>query len=421
MSTQNVFEIPLKAGELDPTYGSKGSALVDGSNVVGLAVWTSEGPDKGKVVGVATQGAEFKLFRLDLNGQLDKRFGSDREGGVATGYTTWSFGNPASTTSAVTDLMIVDNKIVLTGRVRDNPVASANHPAAARFNADGAIDLTFGKSGVFTFNEPAPVAGETTRSAQVTATRPQAGSVLFAVNNSGITPYRDWGLLIQLTPMGELDTAFNGQGYVFFKNANESTRAVSAVTLANGKIIVAGSTATRGFLAGFTETGKSDDFFGTAGFTTFQSSEGSIELRRLILQPDQKPVAIGLLQTGTTPASRHGWVIRALEDGTTDFTFNAGNPHITRVPFQGSEWNTGGIDSAGAIVAAGVLSTRGFSLVGRVTANGEADPTFGVNGLSDPQAPDMPLHPSAVALAADNKIVVAASMGNQASVSRFQG
>lgn len=421
MSTHNTIETLRNTGELDPAYGIKGTTLVDGSNVVGLAVWTSEGPDKGKVVGVASQGAEFKLFRLDTNGELDKSFGADKLEGVATGYTTWSFGNSVNTTSTVRDLMIVDNdKIVLTGHVRDNPPSSPSHPAAARFNANGTPDLTFGRSAVFTFQEPAPVTGKTIGSSQTAAGKPKAGSILFSVNSTGLPPYRDWGLLIQLTPAGELDLAFNDRGYVFFQNANESTSTVSCVTQANGKIVVAGSTATKGFLAGFTATGKNDELFGTGGFTTFQSTEGSIELRRLVLQPDQKPVAIGMLKTGSTNSARHGWVIRTLDNGTADIHFNGGSPHITRVPFQGSQWNAGNIDSSGAIVVVGELSARGLSLVGRITADGKADPTFGVNGLSNPQAPDMPNFSSSVALQADNDIVVGGRKGSQASVSRFQ-
>ncbi|MCX2901191.1 hypothetical protein [Pseudomonas mandelii] len=421
MSTQNVIETPLKAGELDPAYGSNGSTLVDGSNVVALAIWASEGPDKGKVVGVASKGAQFKLFRLELNGVLDKGFGTDREDGIATGYTTGSFGDPATTTSTVTDLMLVDGKIVLTGRVRDNPPLSPNYPAAARFKAAGAPDLTFGQSGVFTFTEPAPVTDKTSSSAKSAGRKPKSGNILFAVNNSGITPYRDWGLLIQLTTEGNLDPAFNDRGYVFFKHGGESTTTVSAGTQANGNIIVAGSTPTSGFLAGFTAAGNRDDSFGIAGFSTLRSSEGSIELRRLVLQPDQKPVAIGMLKTGTSPTSRHGWVVRTLADGKDDVSFNGGAAHITRITLQGSQWNTGGVDSTGAIVVAGELSTRALSLVGRITAEGQADLTFGVNGVSNPHAAGMPSYSGAIGLQADNNIVVGARIGNLASVTRFQG
>lgn len=243
-----------------------------------------------------------------------------------------------------------------------------------------------------------------------------AGKILFAFNSYLLPPYRDWGLLIQLTETGQLDKNFNNSGFLFFKHEGGSTSSADAVTQTNGKIVVAGSVANKGFLWGFTESGGTDHSFGTNGSVTFETSPGSIQLTRLLLQPDDKPVAIGRVINGT---SRQGWTNRTQANGKPDVTFAGGNPLVTQYPFQSSQWVSGGLATTKSIYLAGELNTRGLALVALIKGDGTPEQAFGENGLSDPFAPGMPNYTTSAAVLADDKIVIAGRKDNKASVSRF--
>lgn len=417
MSTQNASKTLLEAGQLDRSFGTDGTTLLEGTEVKALAVLKAEGVDQGKVIGVINTANDFILFRLKKDGALDHTFGTN-------GYARWGFGGTQTRSIPTGIVELSDSKILLTGHVLEGGTFGNYYPAAARVNAKGSPDLTFGQSGVFTFRDQPPTEGQTPASdsqetsaiGDLTVVETKAGKILFSANNSDGKPYRNWGLLIRLTSTGELDNTFNDQGYAFFKFGGQNTSSIGSVTQTSGRIIVAGSTATQGFLAGFTQTGKTDRSFGTNGFTAFELIAGRVDLRQLLLQTDNKPVVIG--RSGTS--SSNGFVTRTDIDGNRDDTFNGGEPLITKYPFQASQWNSGDIDSIGSIIVGGELSDRGLGLVGRITKAGEPDSNFGKNGLSDPYASGTPNYTTSAAVQTETQIVIAGRKDNIPSVSRYQ-
>lgn len=325
MSTQNTAQLPRKPGELDRGFGIDGTTLLEGTEVKALAILKAPGANQGKIIGVISTSSDFIVFRLEKDGTLDLTFGTN-------GYAQWGFGGPQTRSLPTGIAELSDSKILLTGHVQEGGIGGNSHPAAARFNPNGSSDLTFAQSGVFTFKELPPTVSQTPASApqdtsavgDLTVVETKAGKILFSVNSGGLQPHRDWGLLIRLTSTGQLDSTFDGKGFVFFKFKGQNTSSIGSVTQTSGDIIVAGTTATQGFLAGFTEAGKTNDSFGTDGFTELESDTHPVTLNKLLLQSDDKPVAIG--RVPTTGSSRKGYVIRTEPKGGTDSTFNGGAP-----------------------------------------------------------------------------------------------
>ena len=132
-------------GSLDSSFGSKGvfaysaaGDFADYGNVVRIQT-----DDKIVVGGATSDGLRFKtlLLRLGTGGALDAGFG---KGGVVL------YEGPAKAYDYTYDIALQkDNKILLSGVSSDG---MNNDAVVTRFQANGAIDPTFGDSGVFTFD-----------------------------------------------------------------------------------------------------------------------------------------------------------------------------------------------------------------------------------------------------------------------------
>lgn len=419
MSTRHTAQLPRKPGELDRGFGIDGTTSLEGTEVKALAILKAPGANQGKIIGVINTSSDFLLFRLEKDGTLDLTFGTN-------GYAQWGFGGTQTRSLPTGIAELSDNKILLTGHVQDGGIGGKFYPAAARFHPNGSADATFGQSGVFTFKELPPTVSQTPASApqdtsavgDLTVIQTKAGKILFSVNSSVLQPYRDWGLLIQLTSTGQLDNTFAEKGFTFFKFKGQNTSSIAMVIQTSGNIIVAGTTATQGFLAGFTETGKTNDAFGTGGFTELASDTHPVTLNKLLLQSDDKPVAIG--RVPATGSSRKGYVIRTEPNGGTDNTFNRGLPLTVERPFVSLQLNSGDMDSGQSIIVAGELNTQGLSFVGRINEDGTLDLTFGKDGLSDTSEPGTPNYTTSAAVQMDNQIVIAGRKDSKPSVSRYQ-
>jgi uncharacterized delta-60 repeat protein len=127
-------------GTPDASFGSAGVAIVGGTpgvfepSVRALALQ----PDgRILVAGLDIDHPSFLVARFNGDGSPDTSFGVN---GVAT---TVFFANRLEEADAIA--LQSDGKIVLAGNTEEQP--EMNHPALARFNADGGLDLTFGVSG----------------------------------------------------------------------------------------------------------------------------------------------------------------------------------------------------------------------------------------------------------------------------------
>src|SRR5688572_15106134 len=113
----------LAAGDLDPTFGQRGAAVLTQFGN-GSAVDVQEG---GKIV-IAT-GTH--LLRLNPDGSLDDTFGED--------------GSLATELEGTDTAFMPDGRIVVAGRKPTSPGNS--EPRIARYTADGRLDTSFNGSG----------------------------------------------------------------------------------------------------------------------------------------------------------------------------------------------------------------------------------------------------------------------------------
>ncbi|MCP9496217.1 MAG: hypothetical protein MSG64_17370 [Pyrinomonadaceae bacterium MAG19_C2-C3] len=130
-------------GTLDQTFDGDGIAVIDFVNGFELARAVIIQPD-GRIVIAGTAGeignpSNFALARLNLNGALDPTFGTN-------GKVTTDFNSSFDDAFALT---LQSNRKIIAAGVAHPANGGTGSPdfALARYNADGALDATFGTNG----------------------------------------------------------------------------------------------------------------------------------------------------------------------------------------------------------------------------------------------------------------------------------
>jgi uncharacterized delta-60 repeat protein len=288
------------------------------------------------------------LVRYDTAGNLDPTFGQG--GKVATSLSPGY--------DAITDIEILpDGKILVAGGIDD--ANGQRRVFAARYDASGNLDPTFGSAGVAI----APVGSVFAGNASL-ALQSDGGIVVVYASYNGSN--QDIGLG-RFTVSGQWDTTFGIAG-VATRDLGGDEISIWGVVQADDKIlvagqtaVVAGQTASDSLIARFNRDGSLDDgstgdstpgdSFGSGGVTIHSFSTGREDhFAGLTLQPDGKIVAVG---TATSIWSRYSEL---------DFL-------VAR--FQG--------DSASSIASAS-LSAQGAS---RATASREASLLTPLDSVND--------------------------------------
>ena len=209
-------------GNLDPSFGVGGkvSTSFDGQGF-GLV-----GQPDGKLIvagNVFTGGHDdFAVARYNIDGSLDTSFG-------AGGEVSTSFGPTNDEAFSVT--LQADGKIVVAGASD-----SSKHLALARYNVDGSLDASFGSGGMLTTTVPNGF-GEAAKSVKI---QPD-GKILVAGYSFVVGSKTDF-VLVRYNSDGSLDSSFGTGGEVATDLGSRSDAANSIVLLADGKILVVGTT-----------------------------------------------------------------------------------------------------------------------------------------------------------------------------------
>lgn len=277
-------------GSMDTTFNGTGRRIDDvgGGDNGSLAAAVYPG---GKIVAAgymlkASGDADFAVIRYTAAGGLDTTFSGD-------GKQTISFGAGRQDVARAIAVQ-TDGKILVAGKTCDAANANCNF-ALARLNANGALDLTFNKTGKQITN----LGGSDFASAIAIQ---QNGKIVLAGG-------RDWGgtsyfALARYNTNGTLDTTFAGTGKTvtdFSGDANPDY--ITAMHLqSNGMIVACGDVyagSTSNFaLARYTTTGVLDTSFSTDGkaVVDFGQDDHCLALAR---EPDQTYVVAGYSDTGT--------------------------------------------------------------------------------------------------------------------------
>jgi uncharacterized delta-60 repeat protein len=303
----------LASGALDATFGTNGWAWVDCPNV-GLGAYprardAALQPD-GRVVlfGACpippTFTIGFVVARLTLNGSLDPSFGSG--GRAITQF-------PGTNAWAEAGVLQPDGRIVAVGNADSSVIA------AARYNADGSLDATFGTAGLLVL----PLAQSFT--VRDVALQPD-GKLVIAGRYGGA----DFGL-VRLLPRGAPDPSFDGDGLAT-ANFGGTESGYSVIVLPDGRIVLGGTHNADFGLVRFLSGGSVDTTFGAGGLAT-GSNGGPAVADEVIRLPNDN-----LLIAGTANgmgAAQDFLLARFLPGGALDTSF--GTAGFLRTDFSASQ------------------------------------------------------------------------------------
>jgi uncharacterized delta-60 repeat protein len=346
------------AGSLDPTFGRGGKVVSSFGSpiVVANAALQSDGKI---VVLISNDLANFALVRFLSDGSVDTSFGSG--GVVQTIFANFNFPGSVAIQS--------DGKIVVTGIATNNEVNYVF--AAARFNADGSLDSTFGVGGQAT----AAVAGLLAES--VSLIQPD-GKIL--LSGAVIIPRQPSRLaMARFNADGSLDSSFAINGTLEQPSAVAFVSSV-AINAAGNILVEAGSA-----IAAFNLNGGSLAQVTPAPISARSQGGGH---SATAFQPDGRFVfARSVLEGNFRARDSDTQVVRFTATGAVDPAFSS--PVFDFVGEGGS--NTFDNAAAVAVLANGQIVlgashadpafTNEVFALARLNANGSLDPTFGSGGI----------------------------------------
>jgi uncharacterized delta-60 repeat protein len=390
----------LSASALDPGFGTGGKVTTNfqGRNTSAaqaLAVVQADG--KMVVVGHTFAGSEdFALARYNADGNLDTAFGTG-------GRVTTDFGGNDDQANAVA--LQSDGKIVVAG-FSNGPTAGPDF-ALARYNADGSLDTTFGSGGRVTtdFSNDADYASAVTVQAD--------GKIVAAGYSYGGATGYDFALA-RYNADGSLDATFDGDGKVTTDFAAGDDVANAVALLADGKILVAGSSDGTSFaVTRYNIDGTLDATFGGGGKVTTDFSSTS-DAQCMAVQSDGQIVVAGTTSAGYSTGYDFA-LVRYTSIGGLDTGFDGDGIVTTHF---GSDDNAGtdsaygvAVQSDGKIVVAGSTESSDtgsdFALA-RYNPDGTLDAGFGSGGrVATDFGSSGQDGATAVALQADGKVLAA--------------
>ncbi len=275
----------LSDGSPDTTFGTAGVVTTSIGSGDDRAYAMVVQPD-GKLVaaGSTSNGSndDIAVARYNVNGSPDTSFGTG-------GQVTTPIGS--DTDEAYALLIQKDGKLVVAGSSRNG---SHDDFALVRYNVNGSLDLTFGTGGKVT----TPVgSGGVAR-----ALRAQPDGRLIAAGSASNGSNDDFAL-VRYNVDGSLDGTFGTGGKVTTPFGAQDDQAFGLVLQKTGRPIAAGSTfngTDNDFaLARYTTDGLLDTTFGGDGRVTTSIGAGDDNAYALVLQKNQKPIAVGSTWNGT--------------------------------------------------------------------------------------------------------------------------
>ncbi len=290
-------------GKVDSTFGTDGVVVLDlspgqlvGTSYLADAQWgLSVYPGDqllvtGALVASGRSDTDFALVKLTADGARDTTFGT---GGVFT----LDIDNTSA--SARTATLLADGSAVLSGYYRDKD--SIVRPMLAKVKADGTLDKTFGKDGVF---------GEVI----LPSTTEAYGAVLqgtsfvtLGYGRAAATESLDW-VSLRVTSAGVLDKTFGKDGVVRIDVAGQNDNGRALAVLPDQRILLAGGgrpTATNAdaMLVLLGKDGAPDAKFGKDGVRLYDLGGPNDFFWAVAVSPKKDRVALGGLRGADTTST----------------------------------------------------------------------------------------------------------------------
>lgn len=269
-------------GTLDNSFGTGGKVLTAFPGSTGsIAYSVAIQPDGRIVAGGTTNGAEraFALARYNGDGTLDTSFGNG-------GLVTTRIENRDSYGLGMA--LQLDGRIVAVGSVLRSVGSEDVAFAAARYNADGTLDASFGNGGTV-ITPIGPVADAAESVALQADGRIVAGGVSF-VGTTNI----DFAL-VRYHQDGTLDTSFGNGGKVTTAIAagNGQDLLHEIAIQPDGRIVAVGDSASEISLARYDPNGTLDTTLNGTGLITTDLEPNFSGANAVAFQSDGKIVAAG--------------------------------------------------------------------------------------------------------------------------------
>ncbi|MGA2253350.1 MAG: hypothetical protein ABSG53_01705 [Thermoguttaceae bacterium] len=364
-----VYSLPNAGGA---TWGASSAAMDSKNNIYAV----------GSGGTIAT---EFIAASLTGNGAVNTAFG----GGVVT-TQVGKYAEYTGPSVCAVQLSGTNSKLLSAGGYYSNARRYPGiYAAIVRYNANGALDTTFGAKGI--------VASTTFYGGiSAMAVNPEDNTIVVGGSANG------WGGglplgLARYNANGQLDSTFNKTGMVTFSPAgvqdNVATDVAALELQSDGHIVMAanlvyGSGAKLGVLMRFTSTGQLDGSFGSGGTATLPAASGGTGsvVYDIIVDENDNIITSGIPIGSSSPLM----LTRFTSSGALDTTFgeSSGTPGVNTGYITESFGTTPralALDDGGNIVIAGYATPNTTNLfVARFTADGALDTSFGLPDPSDP-------------------------------------
>ncbi|MCA9899305.1 MAG: hypothetical protein H6654_02890 [Ardenticatenaceae bacterium] len=273
-------------GLLDSSFGVGGVITTpvsasDYDEAAGLVIQSD-----GKIVAAGNVGInDFALVRYEKDGSLDTAFGV---GGIVT--TDFPIGVSSGEDRAYDVIEQFDGKIVAVGY-------SSGRFGVARYTASGALDSSFGNSGIIS----TVVGSDPFLAANAVAQQADGKLLVSGTGYNDVDGHYAW-TLVRYNSDGSLDTDFGTDGIIKTDFGGNSTSNYMQL-LPNGKIVLVGdgNDGSNGLgvsIVQYNQDGSLDTSFGTGGVV--HTSSGT-RATRVIVQPDGQLLVLGYATTSTAP------------------------------------------------------------------------------------------------------------------------
>ena len=366
------------AGQLDRSFACAGKAWIGFAGSLWSLANDVTVDRQGRLLVAAKVGLEhgchFGLARLHADGSPDLGFGT--QGSLVGQFA------PGLESTGGKVLALADGRILLSGLVYENPCRTL--PALALFDPQGRPDFSFGERGVQVVRLPGNLS-QGRRDAWLPPGVPGAeacdvqvqadGRILLLANHH--FEFADHvGILIRLEPDGNLDTSFNGRGFVMVRHLLLNTWLSSILVQRDGAIVVGGSIdlPQEGLLARFDQDGRLDSSFAEHGFLSFHAQGRSAQVSRVV------ELQSGHLQCfGSSRDPMHSLSLNVRRDGRPDTAHNAGHARLTQIAKVPSQWTAATTCPDGRVLSAGATigGVEADFLLARHLADGRPDLDFG--------------------------------------------
>jgi uncharacterized delta-60 repeat protein len=343
-------------GTLDASFGTGGKVTTNFGSPFDGARSVAVQRD-GKIVAaggsVINSFNDFALARYNSNGTLDNSFGTG--GKVITDFacaTASICGNAGVSAQAYSVAVQPDGKLVVAGEAN---IDGGDDFALVRYNSNGTLDTTFGRSGKVTTDFGLLQQGFSYALAYSVAV--QTDGKLVVAGQAAINGVYDFALA-RYNSNGTLDTTFGTGGKVTSNFASPNDGAFSVAVQPDGKIVAAGFAGFDFALARYNSNGTLDASFGTGGKVMTDIAGRNDAAFAAAIRRDGKIVAAGRTFIN---GGFHSGLARYNSNGTLDTTFGAGGKVTTNFGGYDDQVSSVAVQAEGKIVAAGGATLNGGS------------------------------------------------------------